>query len=124
MRIVQRVAIAALACAVSLQSVEAQRAVTPQTQPTEQEAKKGPTTKEVLTDLAIALAIIAASVAAYKAMGKPCACPEDTMSNGRKCGRNSAWARDGGYKPLCRVEDVTPEMIINYRNKNAVPKLK
>ena len=30
--------------------------------------------------------IIAGSIALYKAHGKPCACPSDTMRNGRPCG--------------------------------------
>jgi hypothetical protein len=124
MRIVQRVAIAALTSCIAVQSAQSQRLNPPSAQQSAQEAEKGPTTKEILTDAAIALAIIAASIAAYKAMGKPCACPEDTMSNGRKCGGNSAWSKPKGYKPLCRIEDVTLAMIINYRSKKAVPALK
>ena len=123
MRIFQRVVFAALACALLFQTVEAQRLNTPSTQPVEQ-AKEGPTTKEVLTDVAIIAIIIAASVAAYKSMGKPCACPENKMSNGRSCGNNSAWARPGGYRPLCRPTDVSPEMIVAYRIKKALPGLK
>lgn len=121
MRAFQRVAVAALACLVSFQSVEAQRLTAPPAQPIEAETRKEPTTKEILTDAAIIALIIAASIAAYKAMGKPCACPEDTMSNGKRCGNNSAWARAGGYRPLCRPTDITPEMIVAYRTKNTVP---
>ena len=53
-------------------------------------------TEEFLTDAAVALLIVAASIATYKATGRPCACPEDTMRNGRRCGGNSAWSRPGG----------------------------
>jgi hypothetical protein len=123
MRIAQSVAVAALVCAVCLQSVEAQRLNPPPAQPLEQ-AKEGPTAKEILTDTAIIALIIAASIAAYKAMGKPCACPEDRMSNGRRCGDNSAWAKPRGYRPLCRPTDITQEMIVAYRTKKAVPGLK
>jgi hypothetical protein len=53
--------------ALALQSGQAQRADTPQTQPIEQDAQKGPTTKEILTDAAIIAILIAASIAANKA---------------------------------------------------------
>jgi hypothetical protein len=56
-------------------------------------------TKELLTDAAIVVLIIAASIGDYKAKGKPCACPNDTMRNGARCGNRSAWAKPGGYKP-------------------------
>jgi hypothetical protein len=79
---------------------------------------------EVLTEAAIIAAIIAASVSAYKAKGKPCACPEDRMRNGRKCRGVSAWARHGGYAPLCYATDVTPAMIAAYRLDKTVPGLK
>src|ERR1700704_4400337 len=85
-------------------------------------AKGGNT--EILTEAAIVALIIAGSIAAYKAMGKPCACPEDTMRNGRRCGGNSAWPRPGGYKPLCYVTDVTASMISAYRATKAIPALK
>src|SRR5262245_20714309 len=49
----------------------------------------GERAREVLTDAAVVALIVAASVAAYKAMGRPCACPNDTMRNGRRCGGNS-----------------------------------
>jgi hypothetical protein len=74
--------------------------------------------------IAVVALIIAASVAAYKAMGRPCACPSDTMRNGRRCGGNSAWARAGGYKPLCFPTDVTAAMIAAYRATKAIPGLR
>ena len=81
-------------------------------------------TKEVLTDAAIIALLIAASVAAYKAMGKPCACPSDTARNGSACGGRSAWSRAGGFKPLCFATDITPAMIAAYRATKAVPPLR
>jgi hypothetical protein len=86
--------------------------------------QQGTSTKELLTDAAIILAIIAGSIAAYKAMGKPCACPEDTMRNGRKCGGHSAWSKPGGFKPLCYTTDVTETMIKAYRGTKAIPSLR
>jgi hypothetical protein len=76
------------------------------------------TVRQVLTDAAIIALIIAASVAAYKASGRPCACPEDRTRSGRRCGGNSAWSRPGGAKPLCRATDVTADMISSYRAQN------
>jgi len=80
--------------------------------------------RDKLTDAAIVALIVAASIAAYKAMGKPCACPGDTMRNGRACGGNSAYARAGGFKPLCFPTDITPAMIAAYRTTKAVPGLR
>lgn len=78
-------------------------------------------TKEILTDAAIAALIIAGSIALYKATGHPCACPSDTMRNGRACGGRSAWSKPGGAKPLCFPTDVTAEMISGYRTTKAIP---
>ena len=47
--------------------------------------------------------IINQSIASYP--GK-CACPYSLMSNGRKCGKRSAYSKPGGYEPLCYPEDV------------------
>jgi hypothetical protein len=77
-----------------------------------------------LTDAVVIALVIAGSIAAYKAMGKPCACPKDLMKNGRVCGGNSAWSRPGGYKPLCFPTDVTPAMINAYRATKTIPALK
>lgn len=79
------------------------------------------TTKEILTDAAIAALIIAGSIALYKATGHPCACPGDTMRNGRACGGRSAWSKAGGAKPLCFPTDITSEMISAYRATKAIP---
>tara|TARA_B100000963_G_scaffold90936_1_gene78278 strand:- start:836 stop:1627 length:792 start_codon:yes stop_codon:yes gene_type:complete len=35
-----------------------------------------------------------------------CPCPYSIMSNGKKCGKRSAYSRPGGYQPLCYVSDV------------------
>lgn len=81
-------------------------------------------TEEVLTDAAVALLIVAASMATYKATGRPCACPEDTMRNGRKCGSTSAWSKPGGYKPLCYPTEITAAMITAYRASKTIPNLR
>jgi hypothetical protein len=68
-----------------------------------------------LTAAAIAAVIIKASRDRYYARGRPCACPDDTMRNGRACGSRSAYSRPGGAAPLCYVHDVTPAMIDAFR---------
>lgn len=77
--------------------------------------------KEVLDGAAIAALIIAGSIAAYKAMGRPCACPDDKTRNGQRCGGRSAWSKPGGARPLCFPSDVTSDMISAYRVSKAVP---
>lgn len=73
----------------------------------------------VLTAAAIAAILIQASRDQYHARGTPCACPDDLMRNGRRCGGNSAHSRAGGAAPLCYPSDVTAEMIETYRSRTA-----
>ena len=47
--------------------------------------------------------IIRKSVAAYKGN---CPCPWSKMKNGRSCGKNSAWSKPGGKKPICYESDI------------------
>lgn len=88
-----------------------------------EQPKAGPITKQkvetVPTAAAIAALIVAASRQAYYASGRPCACPDDRMSNGRAFGSRSAYSRPGGAQPLCSASDVTPRMIEEYRVKFA-----
>ena len=48
--------------------------------------------------------MIKESIANYH--GK-CPCPYSIMSNGKKCGKRSAYSKPGGYEPLCYVSDIT-----------------
>ena len=48
--------------------------------------------------------MIKESIASYP--GK-CPCPYSIMSNGKKCGKRSAYSKPGGYEPLCYVSDIT-----------------
>ena len=85
-------------------------------------APKAPEKKAERTGLsaaAIAALIVQASRSNYYASGRPCACPDDTMRNGRRCGGNSAYSKPGGAAPLCYVTDVTPAMIERYRSRIA-----
>jgi hypothetical protein len=81
-------------------------------------------TRDLLTDAAIVAILVAASISAYKARGGPCACPDDRMSNGRRCGGNSAWSRSGGYEPFCFPTDITAAMIRAYREHKEIPGLR
>jgi len=72
--------------------------------------------KKRLSDAQIKQILIDESIAAYSGN---CPCPYSTMSNGRKCGRRSAYSREGGEAPLCYAKDVTAEMMQAYRDANA-----
>jgi hypothetical protein len=72
-----------------------------------------------LTAAAIAAIIVQASRDQYHATGRPCACPDDSMRNGRACGGRSAYSRPGGASPLCYPSDVTAAMIDSYRQRQA-----
>lgn len=50
--------------------------------------------------------MIQESIAQYP--GK-CPCPYSVMSNGKKCGKRSAYSKPGGYEPLCYVSDIIPK---------------
>ena len=83
-------------------------------------APKDDRTKEVLTDTAIVAALIAASIAAYRAGGPgPCACPEDTDRAGHRCGKRSAHDRPGGWVVQCYATDINAAMIAAERAKRS-----
>ncbi|MFD1437619.1 hypothetical protein [Acinetobacter terrae] len=46
-----------------------------------------------------------------------CPCPYNSARNGSRCGKRSAYNRAGGYTPICYPEDVTAQMIKNYKNR-------
>lgn len=76
-----------------------------------------PKIENVLTATAIALMLVKASRQSYYASGRPCACPDDVMRNGRRCGSRSAYSRPGGASPLCYPGDVTSGMIETFRTR-------
>lgn len=68
------------------------------------------------SDAAVIAALIAASIAAYRAgTGGNCACPNDVDRAGRRCGARSAHSRPGGWDVLCYPADITPAMIAAHR---------
>lgn len=68
--------------------------------------------QSVLTDAAIAAALIQRSQVAYAGS---CPCPESYDRAGRRCGARSAYSKPGGSSPLCYPTDVSSEMVIAYR---------
>ncbi len=100
-------------------TTKAQPVALPDAKAAPEQDKPPSKTKKVLAQAAVIAAIIAASVAFYKAdSGGPCACPNDVDRAGRKCGKRSAHSRSGGYDVTCYPSDVTPEMISSWRAEN------
>ena len=69
-----------------------------------------------LSDAEIRKRIIAESIEAYSGN---CPCPYNLASNGSRCGRRSAYDREGGDAPLCYPRDVSDEMVAQYRERLA-----
>ncbi len=65
-----------------------------------------------LSDDEVAKILIQESITEYPG---PCACPYNTMKNGRSCGGRSAYSKKGGYAPLCYREDVSEVQIKQWR---------
>jgi hypothetical protein len=74
-------------------------------QPSKKPAIKS-TQANTVSAAVIAAMLVDESRKAYYATGRPCACPDDVMRNGRRCGGNSAYSRPGGAQPYCHVSDV------------------
>ena len=58
--------------------------------------------------------MIQESIAQYP--GK-CPCPYSIMSNGKKCGKRSAYSKPGGYEPLCYISDIKKKIILQIFKK-------
>lgn len=68
-----------------------------------------------LSDTQVKEKVIEESVASYPGT---CACPFNQARNGSSCGRRSAWSRQGGYSPICYKDEVTKEMIKEWRENH------
>jgi hypothetical protein len=79
------------------------------------EANGDKTKKKPLTDAQIRTILIEESIAAYSGN---CPCPYSTARNGSRCGRRSAYSREGGAEPLCYPKDVSAEMVKEYREQH------
>jgi hypothetical protein len=72
--------------------------------------------KKRLSDAQIKKLLIDESIAAYDGN---CPCPYSRARNGSRCGRRSAYSREGGAEPLCYPGDVTADMVQSYRDEHA-----
>ncbi|RRZ90286.1 hypothetical protein [Erwinia sp. 198] len=72
----------------------------------------GPALAARLSDEEVQQRIVAESIADYSGS---CACPFNSARNGSRCGKRSAWSRQGGEAPICYVKEVTAEMINQWR---------
>ena len=68
-----------------------------------------------LSDAQIRQQIIQQSIRSYSGA---CPCPDNRMRNGRRCGGNSAYSRPGGASSLCYPQDVTQQMVEDYRRRS------
>lgn len=68
--------------------------------------------KKPLRDAQIRAILIEESIASYSGN---CPCPYSTARNGSRCGKRSAYSREGGAAPLCYPKDVSDEMVKEYR---------
>lgn len=68
-----------------------------------------------LSDAQIKKLLIEESIAAYDGN---CPCPYSRARNGSRCGKRSAYSREGGAAPLCYPSDVTAEMVQAYRDEH------
>jgi len=69
-----------------------------------------------LSDAQIRAILIEESIAAYPGN---CPCPYSTARNGTRCGRRSAYSREGGAEPLCYPKDVSDAMVKEYREAHS-----
>ncbi len=68
-----------------------------------------------LSDEVVTGVIIGESQATYT---HACPCPYDSKSDGDACGEGSAWSLSGGEEPLCYAEDVSDQMVEDWRAQN------
>ena len=76
------------------------------------EAKEQKKQRRSLSDAQIRDILIKQSIAEYPGN---CPCPYNRASNGSRCGRRSAYNREGGAQPLCYPKDVSAETVREYR---------
>jgi hypothetical protein len=65
-----------------------------------------------LSDAQVKKQIIEESIRAYPGN---CPCPFNSARNGSSCGKRSAWSRAGGYAPICYADEISNQMIADWR---------
>ncbi|WP_413734788.1 hypothetical protein ACL2XP_19745 [Sodalis sp. RH21] len=68
---------------------------------------------QIISDEQVRQQIINDSIASYPGN---CPCPYNSARNGGNCGKRSAWSRAGGHAPICYKNEVTKNMVANWRN--------
>ncbi|QSR73467.1 hypothetical protein GP488_14000 [Aeromonas jandaei] len=68
-----------------------------------------------LVDEQVKQQIIQESIESYPGN---CPCPYNLARNGSRCGKRSAWSRAGGYAPICYKEEITDEMVSEWRGRD------
>ncbi len=67
-----------------------------------------------LVDEQVKQQIIQESIESYPGN---CPCPYNLARNGSRCGKRSAWSRAGGSAPICYKEEITDEMVSEWRGR-------
>ncbi|WP_156120176.1 hypothetical protein [Aeromonas finlandensis] len=70
--------------------------------------------KATISDEQVKQQIIQESIDSYPGN---CPCPYNHARNGSRCGKRSAWSRAGGYAPICYKEEITDEMVSEWRGR-------
>lgn len=78
-------------------------------------AAQSPSEQPQLNDKQVKQEIIRESIESYPGN---CPCPENRARNGSRCGKRSAWSKAGGYAPICYENEVSQEMISEWRKRN------
>ena len=61
--------------------------------------------------------MIQESIASYRGN---CPCPYSRAANGSSCGKRSAYSRPGGASLLCYPDDISQQMIEQYRRRRGL----
>ena len=72
---------------------------------------------DTLTDGQVRQLMIQESIQSYPGH---CPCPYNVASNGSQCGKRSAWSKPGGYAPLCYPDDISDDMVKEYRSEHGL----
>jgi hypothetical protein len=69
-----------------------------------------------ISDVQIKNEIIKQSISSYVSKIGNCPCPYNRDMAGHYCGKRSAWSRAHGQSPICFPDDVSKEMLENYKH--------
>lgn len=72
-------------------------------------------TADIMPDSEVKKEIIEESMEAYAGS---CPCPYSRTKKGALCGKRSAWSKAGGESPICYAEEVTAQMVQQWRERH------